>query len=275
MRETNVQVTGPAESAPSVRGLLLSGLGAVALLAVVGAPAAASWHGLVHFARAELQLAGGWEYIVPVSLDGAAIYSATLALRAVLRGDSAIGARVLTCMYALGAAAANAVAATGTSAALFFGGMSVSAVVLWDATLRMARRDQLRQLGVIEGPAARFRPLRWVLAPGETAAAWRVAVVEGICEPGAAVREVRGLPAPPALTAGGVDDLAGEVAGLSKADAVRAAVTELGTDAEPAAVVAWLQARGLVVAPSYVSDVARRDRTKHISDVTPLRRLAS
>lgn len=167
-------------------------VGAVALVAVVGAPAAASWHGLVGFGRRELGLAGGWEYLVPIALDGAALYAAVLAMRAVLAGDSAIWPRTLTCLYALAAAGFNAHAAATEVAALFYAGMSISAVVLWDTTLRALRRDQLRDLGAIQGVAARYRPLRWLMAPTETGQAWRTAVLEDIPDARLALNVVRG-----------------------------------------------------------------------------------
>lgn len=193
MSERSVQVSGSAEdAAPGVRSVVLWVLGAVALVGVVGSPAAASWHGLVGFGRGELGLSDGWEYLVPVSLDGAALYAAVLAVRAVLACDSAIWPRVLTCVYALAAAGFNMHAAPTAVAALFFGGMSLSAVVLWDTTLRALRRDQLRELGAVQGVAARFRPLRWLLAPGETASAWRTAVVEDVTDPRQALRMARG-----------------------------------------------------------------------------------
>ncbi|MGH3611387.1 MAG: DUF2637 domain-containing protein [Pseudonocardia sp.] len=194
MEHGTAQVRGPAgESAASVAqrvGLWV--VGAVALVAVVGAPAAASWHGLVGFARRELGLTGGWEYLVPVALDGAALYAAVLAMRAILAGDSAIWPRLLTCAYALAAAGFNAHAAPTEIAALFYAGMSISAAVLWDATLRALRRDQLRELGAIQGVAARYRPLRWLLAPDETGRAWRTAVLEDIPDARTALRVVRG-----------------------------------------------------------------------------------
>jgi hypothetical protein len=165
---------------------------AIALVAVVGAPAAASWRGLTGFGVRELGLSGGLEALVPISLDGAALYAALLGLRAVLSGDSAIWPRVLTCAYACAAAGFNAHAASSEPAALFFGGASISAVLLWDTTLRALRRGQLRELGAIQGVAARYRPLRWLLAPDETGRAWRTAVLEDIPDPRTALRVVRG-----------------------------------------------------------------------------------
>jgi hypothetical protein len=178
------------------KGRLFAGLSVVALAVVVGAPAAASWHGLVATARDVFGLHGGWEYVVPLSLDGAAFYSGVLAIRAILAGDSAFGARLLTAIYAMSAAGFNgwhARTAEGGNiqAALFFAGASLSAVVLWDVTLRALRRDQLRTAGLIEDPLPRWRLLRWLVAPIETARAWRLAVVEQITDPAEALHLAR------------------------------------------------------------------------------------
>jgi hypothetical protein len=63
---------------------------------------------------------------------------------------------------------------------LFFAVASVSAAVLWDRTLRQVRRDVLRNRGAVSSPTPRFRLARWVVAPSETAAAWRHAVIEDV-----------------------------------------------------------------------------------------------
>lgn len=180
----------------TTKGQALRVVSVVALAVVVLAPAAASWHGLVETGKDVFHLTDGWEYVVPLALDGAALYSGTLAIRAVLSGDSAIGARLLTALYALAAAGFNAYHAQSapggnTASALFFAGASLSAVVLWDVTLRALRRDQLREAGLIEAPLPRWRLLRWIVAPGETARAWRLAVVEQINDPAEALRLAR------------------------------------------------------------------------------------
>ena len=250
--------------------------GAVALVAVVGAPAAASWHGLVRFGRNELQLTDGWEYLVPISLDGAAAYAAWLALRAVLAGDSAVWPRLLTLVYAISSAAFNAHAAPTPAAALFYGAMSLSAVVLWDTTLRALRRDQLRTMGVIEGPAARYRPLRWLFAPTETLDAVKIAVLENVADPRQALRMVRGeqvgLEPPPPDGGTPVEGAAApevveradvidyeprELTVSSKADAVRVAFATVGPD-DVQAVLAWLAQRGITVDRTYVYDLRRK-----------------
>lgn len=175
---------------------VLTAVSMVALAVVVVSPAAASWHGLVGTGRAIFGLRGGWEYLVPLTLDGAALYSGTLAIRAILSGDSAFGARLLTALYALAAAGFNGYHAahvpTGNAiSAVFFAGASLSAVVLWDVTLRALRRDQLREAGLVEAPLPRWRMLRWLVAPIETARAWRLAVVEGITDPAEALHITR------------------------------------------------------------------------------------
>lgn len=272
MDNVSGQVRQPADTITEVRTWALWAASALALVAVVGAPAAASWHGLMRFGTRELGLSGGWELLVPISLDGAALYAALLAVRAVLAGDSAIWARVLTCTYALAAAGFNAHAATSTAAALFYAGMSISAVVLWDTTLRALRRDQLRALGYVQGASARYRALRWALAPSETGQAWRAAVLEDVPDPRTALAMVRGEvvasrpdPTPPD---GGTpqvvaDPTTPEVVTHTpralpvgtKADAVRSAFDALGKRDVPAA-LAWLADRDITVDRSYAYTVS-------------------
>ena len=164
---------------------------AVPLAVVVVAPAAASWMGLVAAAHDWFGLTGWTAVLVPLVLDAAALYCAALSLRSVLAGDSATVDRLLVWLYALGSAGLNVWHAANVAAALFFGAASVSAVVLWDRTLRSHRRDALRALGVIEAPLPRFRALRWLVAPGETGRAWREAIVSGVSSPAEALELAR------------------------------------------------------------------------------------
>lgn len=250
---------------------------ALLLVVVVGAPAAASWHGLSEAGATALGLPGAWSALVPLVLDAAGAYAAVLSVRDVLSGDSAAMNRLLVWAYALGSAGFNAWHADrvgGLPAALFYALASISAVLLWDRTLRAVRRDRLREAGAVSPPAPRFRMARWLVAPGETGRAWRAAVVEGITDPADAVRLVR-LPLldrpalPPAPTS--PETGAPALTELSKADAVRRAVAELGEAATAREVSLFLAGRGVEVAPTYVSDVARRDAAKSTPDAEPLR----
>jgi Protein of unknown function (DUF2637) len=174
---------------------------ALPLVVVVVAPAAASWLGLVTVGHEWFGLGGAWALLVPLVFDAAALYVATLSWRAVLAGDSALVDRLLVWAYGLGSAGLNVWFAGSTPAAVFFGAASVSAVVLWDRTLRARRRDALRTMGAIEGALPRFRVLRWVVAPAETARAWRVAIVEGITSPTEALTRSRQLTLSPRVQA--------------------------------------------------------------------------
>lgn len=236
------------------------GWSAVLLVVVIGAPAAASWHGLTSAGEHALGLHGAWSWLVPLVLDAAGGYAALLALRDVEMGDAAGINRLLVWAYAAGSAVLNAWWADrngGLPAALFFAAASVSSVVLWDRTLRAIRRSVLREKGAVAAPAPRFRLARWLVAPGETRRAWCLAVVEGITDPAEAVRLARVVPGQPV-------EPPADLAELSKADAVRAAL-EVLEDRRPKVVADWLSERGIQVGPTYVADVQRRDRSKEIT----------
>lgn len=81
------------------------GIASYLLLFCCAAVAAAlSFHGLVGFGRQNLNLSGGWEYLVPFGLDGAAMFCSVLAVREASHGDAALGSRLLVWTFA-GAAA--------------------------------------------------------------------------------------------------------------------------------------------------------------------------
>lgn len=243
------------------RDQVRSGLSGVLLVVVVGAPLAASWHGLTEAGRDALGLPGLWAVLVPLVLDAAAAYSAVLALRDVLAGDAAGMNRALVWAYAFSSAGLNVwhgERTAGVQAAIFYGLASVSAVVLWDRTLRATRRDHLRRRGAVAEPTPRFRLARWLVAPGETGRAWRVAVLEGISDPSEAVTRLRTQHQVTALDAPAPEPV-GELAGLSKADAVRKALAALDEQADPERVCRWLAVRGVETSRNYVYDVLRRD----------------
>ncbi|MPZ12807.1 MAG: DUF2637 domain-containing protein, partial [Kiloniellaceae bacterium] len=157
---------------------------------MVAAPVLASWHGLTATARDWFDLAGWWAYLPPLVADGAALYAAVLALRDTLEGDSARGNRALVWLYAALSAGLNIAHADtfgGTPAAIFYGAASVSAVILFDRTLRSIRRRELRAMGTVDSPAPRFRPLRWLLHFRQTWRAWKLAIGAGISRPSEAL----------------------------------------------------------------------------------------
>ncbi|MEU8622569.1 DUF2637 domain-containing protein [Streptomyces sp. NPDC048623] len=167
----------------------------VLLFCCAAVAAALSFHGLVGFGRQNLNLTGGWEYLVPFGLDGAAMFCSVLAVREASHGDAALGSRMLVWMFAGAAAWFNWVHAPRgidhAGAPQFFAGMSLSAAVLFDRALKQTRRAALREQGLIPRPLPQIRMVRWLRAPRETFGAWSLMLLEGVRTLDEAVDEVR------------------------------------------------------------------------------------
>ncbi|MFE9664808.1 MULTISPECIES: DUF2637 domain-containing protein [unclassified Streptomyces] len=167
----------------------------VLLFCCAAVAAALSFHGLVGFGRQNLNLSGGWEYLVPFGLDGAAMFCSVLAVREASHGDAALGSRLLVWTFAGAAAWFNWVHAPRgldhAGAPHFFAGMSLSAAVLFDRALKQTRRAALREQGLVPRPLPQIRVVRWLRAPRETFAAWSLMLLEGVRTLDEAVDEVR------------------------------------------------------------------------------------
>ncbi|WP_030900844.1 DUF2637 domain-containing protein [Streptomyces sp. NRRL F-5126] len=172
------------------------GIASYALLFCCAAVAAAlSFHGLVGFGQENLNLSGGWEYLVPFGLDGAAMFCSVLAVREASHGDAALGSRLLVWLFAGAAAWFNWVHAPRgmghAGAPQFFSGMSLSAAILFDRALKQTRRAALREQGLVPRPLPQIRIVRWLRAPRETFGAWSLMLLEGVRTLDEAVEEVR------------------------------------------------------------------------------------
>ncbi|MEV5612449.1 DUF2637 domain-containing protein [Streptomyces sp. NPDC052225] len=167
----------------------------VLLFCCAAVAAALSFHGLVGFGRQNLSLTGGWEYLVPFGLDGAAMFCSVLAVREASHGDAALGSRILVWTFAGAAAWFNWVHAPRgmdhAGAPHFFAGMSLSAAVLFDRALKQTRRAALREQGLVPRPLPQIRMVRWMRAPRETYSAWSLMLLEGVRTLDEAVDEVR------------------------------------------------------------------------------------
>jgi hypothetical protein len=167
----------------------------VLLFCCAAVAAALSFHGLVGFGQENLGLSGGWEYLVPFGLDGAAMFCSVLAVREASHGDAALGSRLLVWLFAGAAAWFNWVHAPRgmghAGAPQFFAGMSLSAAVLFDRALKQTRRAALREQGLVPRPLPQIRMVRWLRAPRETYAAWSLMLLEGVRSLDEAVEEVR------------------------------------------------------------------------------------
>lgn len=165
----------------------------IGIAAVVAAPTAISARSLAGWGRDQLGLAGGWEWLVPVPLDGAALACVGLALYATQRGEAPGFARILVWVLAGCSAGANYRhgATVSPDAAVYFALMPLLAALMLDLALRRVRHTALGGLGALERPLARFRMARWLVAPIETWRAWRTAVREGITDPDEALDRAR------------------------------------------------------------------------------------
>ncbi|WP_326768538.1 DUF2637 domain-containing protein [Streptomyces sp. NBC_01591] len=167
----------------------------VLLFCCAAVAAALSFHGLVGFGKQNLGLSGGWEYLVPFGLDGAAMFCSVLAVREASHGDAALGSRLLVWTFAGAAAWFNWVHAPRgidhAGAPHFFAGMSLSAAVLFDRALKQTRRAALREQGLVPRPLPQIRIVRWLRAPRETFGAWSLMLLEGVRTLDEAVDEVR------------------------------------------------------------------------------------
>ncbi|MFD6533195.1 DUF2637 domain-containing protein [Streptomyces sp. NPDC060184] len=167
----------------------------ILLFCCAAVAAALSFHGLVGFGQQNLGLGGGWEYLVPFGLDGAAMFCSVLAVREASHGDAALGSRLLVWTFAGAAAWFNWVHAPRgidhAGAPQFFAGMSLSAAVLFDRALKQTRRAALREQGLVPRPLPQIRIVRWLRAPRETFDAWSLMLLEGVRTLDEAVDEVR------------------------------------------------------------------------------------
>lgn len=167
----------------------------VLLFCCAAVAAALSFHGLVGFGTQNLGLSGGWEYLVPFGLDGAAMFCSVLAVREASHGDAALGSRLLVWTFAGAAAWFNWVHAprglNHAGAPHFFAGMSLSAAVLFDRALKQTRVAALREQGLVPRPLPQIRIVRWLRAPRETFGAWSLMLLEGVRTLDEAVDEVR------------------------------------------------------------------------------------
>jgi hypothetical protein len=140
--------------------------------------------------------------------------------------------------------------------------MPVVAALGLETMIRRVRHAALEQLGVVEGPLPRFRPIRWAVDVRGTWQAWTYGVREGISDPRRAIALSRRSPE---LVDAGVPDpsevaaRALELQDMTKSAAVRAAFEHLGDVNVPRA-LAYLREHGLVVADNTAYSVARKVR---------------
>jgi hypothetical protein len=238
----------------------------VALLSVAAPVVTSSGIGLVGWAGSVAHMHGLERLVVPLSLDGAAMACAALALASAIKNEAAAGLRMLVFAIVAGSAWFNfehaRAAYHSLAAALFFGGMSVLGATMFDLVLRRVRRAALREAGKVAPPLPRFRALRWLRFPSETWRAWSVALRYDLSSHSEALTRLW------VAERSGEDEVtpppAPELADMPKKDAVRLAITETGSSEVPA-LLAWLADRSVNVDRSYVYGVLNQVKRERLA----------
>lgn len=151
------------------------------LVAIQGVVQGESWRGLTQFARL-IHITGAATQGVPLTLDGVSTLSALLALRAELNDESSARERASMYAFTLSSCAANywgGMHFGGQTEALYFGGMSLAVMIVFDILLRQIRVSIRRRKGRKGNHVPQFGLLNWVLYPALTFSALALAVKEG------------------------------------------------------------------------------------------------
>jgi hypothetical protein len=277
MSQTQDTLAASATAAPNVARRRAAIAFAVALLAVEAVIILESYRGLTGFADM-IGIRGAASWGVPISLDGVALASAMLALRAELAGEASGVYRATMFAFTGASAAANwyhGIHLGGAPAALYLGGMSLAVAWVFSLSLRQIRHESRREAGISAPRLPRFSPVHWARYPGLTFRAFSLAVRDGHATARAAIdaasvhaqaRDVAPVaavdapprPALPAPSRPVSRDSSGDIAGMSLADAIRRGFSEVGD--RPRDVAAWLAGHGRPgVQTQRICDVRRRD----------------
>jgi len=284
-------VSQPISALPVPRDRRIIAIGYIALTVVVACVAGASFTGLLRFAHRTLHIAGHPALLVPVSLDGAAMLCAVLALRAIVAGVSSAGPRLMLFALVTGSAAANYTSASGSlhsrPAAMYFAGASIVTSILFELVLRQSAYLRLNASGAYEQPLAKFRASRWLRFPARTFRAWSVAVDAGYTRPGDALAALCTSAGTDVLTHVGthsavilertqdrsVDEQVHtcvQLHGLTQAAALRYAWEQLGTT-DISAAIDWLAERGVKVTRNNAKAVCRRYLAQQRRSLAPVK----
>jgi len=159
------------------RGVTSAAFGAL-LVGVQGIVQAESWRGLTGFARM-IHITGTAAQGVPLTLDGVSTISAMLALRAELSDESSARERASMYVFTFASCAANywhGIVSGGIEGALYFGGMSLAVMFVFDMLLRQIRLAVRRRAGRRARKMPQFGLIQWARYPRLTWRAWSLAL---------------------------------------------------------------------------------------------------
>jgi hypothetical protein len=199
-----------------------------------------------------------------LGLESIALYLAFMAHEALMAEDSAYGLRILSYLFGgiIGLMNYSHYAGPGmqpTFEAVATGLMSVSSPFLWGIYSRRNSRDALKAKGLMDARAVKLGALRWILWNREARKVFRLSVWRGTNNPILAIKDWEESEAQADRTrAEAIAQAETQPSALSidaartKAEAVRAALAELGEGVAARAVVEWLAVHGWTVTPPHV-----------------------
>lgn len=155
----------------------------VMVIGPITAPMAVAWSSQTSYAMD----AFGWWMIAALGFAAAWELSTTFTgwmyHQARKDGDRGTEYRILTWIFAMGAAAMNYAHHCGpkfapTQSAVAFSAMSVTGMVLWEAYARLVHRQHLRAEGLVPKARPRLGLVRWVRYPVHSWTAWSLAILD-------------------------------------------------------------------------------------------------
>jgi hypothetical protein len=177
---------------PSGKTITAAAFG-VLLVGIQGIVQAESWRGLTGFARL-IHITGIATQGVPLTLDGVSTTAALLALKAELSDESSSRERAAMYVFTAMSCAANywhGAVSGGIEGALYFAGMSLAVMFVFDLVLRQIRLAVRRQAGRRNRKMPQFGPTQWARYPRLTFLAWSLALANGIETPQEALAAAR------------------------------------------------------------------------------------
>jgi Protein of unknown function (DUF2637) len=165
----------------------------VLLVGVQGVVQAESWKGLTGFAGL-IHITGTATQGVPITLDGVSTIAALLALRAELADEASGRERGAMYLFTLASCAANywhGSISGGIEGALYFAGMSLAVMFVFDMLLRQIRRAVRRRAGRRARPMPQFGLMQWLRYPRTTFRAWSLSLAHGYDSPQQALDAAR------------------------------------------------------------------------------------
>jgi hypothetical protein len=221
------------------------------------------------------------DLLLALAIESIAIQLSYFAHLAMVSGDSYAKLRISAIGFAVlvGFANGSHYLSDGriTFAAIAVALCSISSPILWGVYSRRVSRDRLLAQGLVEGHSVRLGSARWFYWPIRTLHVFRISTWSGETRPDIAIQNweqeeterkaqaQRDEPATESET-----KTVTLATARTKADAIRAALAELGETLAASAVAEWLAERGWTVTPSHVRVIRSQVRNNGNAQILEL-----